>query len=512
MVRNKLSFLPIISGILLGLTWNNLLPAVSLFIAFIPLLFLLDDNNSGTHRIFIQSFLAFFIFHLIAVWWIYKSGFWGFIAVISINSFLMAGVLSLSYFSKQIFGKFAGYWALTAYWLSFEYLHYSWDLQWPFMNLGNWFGQIPALIQWYEYSGVLGGTLWVLLINIFIYELFLSIKRKHFKSIFINGVFLLFIIIFPLLWSNSLLHKKIQRGKTLQALIIQPNINPYTEKYDKSLFQKQINAQVYTAENNLDTTVDLLIFPETSLPLYLNRDSLNRNKIIKHLQRLSMHYPRLSVIAGIYTYKIDKYDTLYYNTAIFIDKNKSFVLHDKSKLVPGVERTPFIRFLNFFPDWNADYGGINSSLQIAEEQTTFETKDFKIAVLICYESVFGNYSAQFAKKDANIIAVITNDAWWGNTAAYGQILMHSRLRAIESRRQIIRVANTGISALINEKGVLVKSLPLNEKSALKLTAQTNNRLTFYVKNGDIIGRIAVFTSIILLLASYVRKKKEKYKV
>ncbi len=494
------------SGLLFALTWNNILPAVSLFVAFIPLLYLLNYKKTDTHSLFISSFSAFFIWHLFTVWWIYKSSIPGFISVITINSFFMAMILVLANFVKRVYGKFAGYWAFAVFWLSFENIHYYWDLQWPFMNLGNWLGQVPVWIQWYEYTGVSGGTLWILLVNIFLLESYMAFREENSKSIIINLVITLFLLLFPTGTSFSLFPQKCGSNPEFNALIIQPNINPYTEKYNTNLFKKQITEQLQMAETNLDSSIRLLIFPETSLPLYLNKNNLKNNPVLNSLKRLSEKYPKLSVIAGIYTYRITGSDTLYYNTAIFINKDGNYTMHDKSKLVPGVERTPFIRFLNVFKNMNVNFGGINASLHTNNEQTVFANKDLKIAPLICYESVFGTYTTQFVENGANILAVITNDAWWGDTPAYEQILMHSKLRAIETRRQVIRAANTGISGLIDEKGKLTGQLPLNQKSVLKIKIKTNIRTTFFVAHGDIISRISIFTAIILLLASFVKKK------
>ncbi|MCF6241830.1 MAG: apolipoprotein N-acyltransferase, partial [Bacteroidales bacterium] len=495
------------SGLLLGTVWNNLLPVAGLFVGFIPLLYLIEKKKVSAGAMLKYAFVSFFIFHLCTVWWIAKSGISGFLSVISINSFLMASAVALAVYTRKIFGKFAGYWALVIYWLSFEYIHYTWDLQWPFMNLGNWLGQLPAIIQWYEYTGVLGGTLWILSVNIFLLDFFLSLRERKRESLFINSVFLIVIIAFPLYFSNLLMSIEKTGKQNGKALIVQPNINPYTEKYNKSLFDKQISKQLQSAKNNLDSSINLLIFPETSFPIYLNRNKLAENPVLNELKNLTFYYPNLQVIAGIYTYTIIGNDTLYYNTAVFINKNQKIIIHDKSKLVPGVERTPFIRFLNIFKDINVDYGGINASLNTTETQNLFTAGKFQIAPLICYESVFGNYAADFVKKGADIIVVITNDAWWGNTPAYRQIMMHSCLRAIETRRQVIRVGNTGISGLINEKGAVIEQIPIEEETVLKVNFSTNKKQSFYVLHGDIIGRLAAFMSVILILATYVRDKK-----
>ena len=104
---------------------------------------------------------------------------------------------------------------------------------------------------------------------------------------------------------------------------------------------------------------------------------------------------------------------------------------------------------------------------------------------------------------------MTNDAWWGNTPAYNQILMHSKLRAIETRRTVTRSANTGISCLINKNGAIKNTLPKNKKAVLPVLAKKSNAITFYVKNGDFIGRFSVYVSTIILFLfgiSFIKNK------
>ena len=104
-----------------------------------------------------------------------------------------------------------------------------------------------------------------------------------------------------------------------------------------------------------------------------------------------------------------------------------------------------------------------------KERTVFKhkTENLKVGPIICYESIYGSFVTEYIRKGADFLAIITNDAWWGNTAGHRQLLSYSRLRAIENRRSIVRSANTGISAIINRKGELINYLPYNHEGLLR---------------------------------------------
>lgn len=487
------------SGILFALSWNTYFPAVSLFLALIPLLYLQKYLKPGFIEYFNTSLLAFVLFHLGTVLWIYKSSILGFVAVITLNSLFMASVMGLFYIVSTKWNKYLAYLSLVVFWLSFEFLHYHWEISWPFMNFGNWLGQIPEWIQWYEYTGVSGGTLWILLVNILLFmsgDLFFQNKKIVGGIMIISCIFLL---VFPITISYQLFPEPLENNKKVSVLIVQPNINPYTEKYNSSLFEKQIVEQIQMAEENINSKTQLIIFPEASFPLYLNKDSLFANDNINEITRLTKLNKGAGIIFGLYTYKIDEYDTLYSNTAVYLNSEADYSLYNKSKLVPAVEKTPFASYFQFLKDLNVDFGGITSSLGVSDSRNVFVTKDVNIAPVICYESVYGEFVAEFVKNGAEIITVITNDAWWGNTPAYDQILMHSCLRAIETSRSVIRSANTGVSCLIDKYGAIKNVLPINEKLVLSVLAEKDNEITFYVKNGDFIGRFAVYVSVVILL-------------
>lgn len=491
----------LISGTLFVLAWNPFVKAFSLFFAFIPLLFLFENKQLAGSKVFNLSFFAFILFHLGTVWWLSNSSFPGFLIIISLNSLVMASVIWLSFLTYKQFGNSVGLISFVIYWLSFEYIHYRWELSWPFMNLGNWLGQTTEIIQWYEYTGVLGGTLWILLVNV---SMFLFVKLLINKKIKLSIVsFFISIVIFlvPIILSKRICNSYIENGTEVKMKIIQPNINPYKEKYNSKLFKQQIGNQIELAKQNDTSQIDCYLFPESSFPVYLNEDSINTEKLIQQLDSQLISNRKTSVLGGLYSFRIVNKDTLFYNTAFMLNSN--IETYHKSKLVIGVEKMPFQDYLQFLKKWNLDFGGYSSSLTTDDKRKVFYSSDssLQIAPIICFESVYGQFVSEFIKSGATCIVVITNDGWWGDTPGYKQHLMHSQLRAIETRKSVARSANTGVSCFINQTGQIVKQSKAWDANYLTASLLANHTLTFYTRNGDFIGKIALSSSLLILIYS-----------
>jgi apolipoprotein N-acyltransferase len=168
--------------------------------------------------------------------------------------------------------------------------------------------------------------------------------------------------------------------------------------------------------------------------------------------------------------------------------------------VNGVEKIPFMKYLGFLREIFIDLGGASGSLGSQDEASVFVSHDgTKIAPVICYESVFGEYLTSYIKKGAGLIFIITNDGWWKNTPGYKQHISFARLRAIETRRSIARSANTGISCFINQRGDIIQPTAWWTATAIKGQLNVNDEMSFYVKYGDFIARISLFISIMLVL-------------
>lgn len=509
--------LSLLSAALLIIGWPPLPTAFLLFIALVPLLLIREklDQDSKKHKKFwLWSWFTLFLFNTGTTWWVWNASPSGTVMMLVCNSLIMSLPFLAYSQTKEIYPRLAGL-SLIAYYLLFEYWHFNWSAAWPWLTFGKGLASIPSFIQWYEYTGELGGTLLIILIN---YMILRVIVNKQYKKVYIPlSVLLLMGIISYSLSPFIDLSKNI---KTLECVISQPNIDPYTEKFgdgDGYLYPEiQIDFALEPAESLITPNTDILLFPETAIVGYNKESELKDNFLFQPLKKMT-DTGKLCIIAGSESFEVypDKekpsitarYDSSinkwfdFFNSGMNIKKGEVREIYHKSKLVPGVEKMPFA----FLEKLSINLGGTSGSLGVSDKPINFEinTGD-KVAPLICYESVFGDYTNEFVREGATILAVMTNDGWWKETPGYKQHLMYGALRCIETRREMIRSANTGISAHINQYGKILKQTKYKERTAFTCKAIPNREITFYVKYGNILGKTSIL-SLLLILGTLVRK-------
>ena len=189
-----------------------------------------------------------------------------------------------------------------------------------------------------------------------------------------------------------------------------------------------------------------------------------------------------------------------------IDGTARTEIFHKSKLVVAVEMTPYPAIFCKIDDL---LGGVMGRCIGQDEITLLNVQGtdgqiIPIGSAVCYESVYGEYYTDYIRKGAKAMAIITNDAWWGDTPGYRQHLSYASLRAIETRRAIARCANTGISAIISPSGRIFQPTPWWEAAVIKGRIPLRDDITFFVSHGDITGRVCTFLFLMLLMAMGVR--------
>ena len=510
----------------MSLAWHHVLfPAAWLiFIAFVPL-FIIEKRVNKAWSFFGYSYLSFFIFNLTTTWWIYFASFFGAAMAIILNSLFMALVGYFYYLIKNNTAGRENHWIFIFLWITFEYLHLDWDLSWPWLTLGNVFAENHTWVQWYEYTGILGGSLWVLLINILIFKTldsYLLVKQNLFLK---NVLAVLLFLLLPIFLGKYLYNNYQEEGIPSEIVVIQPNFDPYNEKFVTSPLE-QLERMVALAKQQISEKTEYIVLPETALPQGISENELDENYDIKFLKNFLEDYPNIEIVTGISSYKFYEsdfpptptarrtrnpgvyYDS--YNTAMQLNTD-NIELYHKSKLVPGVELMPFPAVFKYLENFAIDLGGASGSLGADKERRVFthQSKQHKIAPVICYESIYGEFVGEYMHKGANAIFIITNDGWWDDTPGYKQHLSYARLRAIETRKSIARSANTGISAFVNQKGDISQATDWWVQDAIKADVLMNDKTTFYTQYGDFIGRVFSMISFLLLfwwLSSILKKK------
>ena len=513
-----------LTGLLLYAAWPESPLTPVIFIAFVPLLWL-ERQGTRAVQFFGWAYLSMLIWNIGATWWVWNSTGPGAVAAILANSLLMCIPWVLFHWVHKRMGHAFGYCALVVFWLSFEYFHLSnWGLSWPWLTIGNVFASHPGWVQWYEYTGISGGGLWIWLMNILLFLLlwdFVQHKRLGRRKALIAAL----LLIIPLVGSRILTPAPpgqdygsdktfaTDKAPTPDIVIVQPNIDPY-EKVETGTFDAQLQKLIRLSDSAVDSSTTLVIWPETALENGgFDEDHLKDNYFLNPLWDFLQRHPRINLLTGIDSYRFfnDKHSpTAFkipqsnkyvetYNAAAILDSGGLVRIYHKTMLVPGVETLP--PFLHILDSWFEKFGGSTGSYTGQPNRIALPTTDnlYHIAPAVCYESIYGEFMSRYVHNGADIIAIITNDGWWGNTPGHRQHRDYARLRAIETRRWIVRSANTGISCVIDPVGNILQSLPWDQAGTIRTSVPPEHEMTFYARFGDVISKIAILLTALLFV-------------
>ncbi|MCP1300649.1 apolipoprotein N-acyltransferase [Chryseobacterium sp. S0630] len=542
----KYVLLTLISAMLLSVSWPTYGVPFFIFFALVPLLMMehgiskFSDYKRKSWMVFGLSYLCFIIWNVVTTGWLYGSknpdGSHSLMAVlfpVLVNSLLYSLVFQCYHWYKNAQGTYWGLGFLIAIWMSFEKFHLGWELTWPWLNLGNVFSDYPKLIQWYDTLGATGGSFWILLINVLIFYTVRTWEagRKR-KDLIKNSAIIGALIALPMIISvikyNNFDEKPIGQ---VNVLMLQPDLDPYAEKYSKDSLTIEQDL-LALAEKNSTGKIDYYIAPETALPGRgsISETAFEKSLLLNNIKGFLSNHPGSVFATGISSHRFfynpaDLPKEAYqinsgvwvssYNTAIQLVPNQKVQAYHKGKLVPGVEIFPYMNVLKpLLGDAMLNLGGTVASLGTDKERVAFSNpyNKGKLAPIICYESIYGEFVTDYVKKGANFLGIMTNDSWWGVTEGHKQLLSYAKLRAIETRREIARAANSGISAHINAKGEITADTFYGDQTALFAKVNLYDSMTFYTRAGDLLSRFSIFALGFLLfyyLIEWFKKKTKK---
>ena len=514
-------FLALTSGLLLGVPW--IIPSFFflIFIAWVPFFQLEKNlhNNRNRYALLNYVFPGFFLWNLLGAWWVMQAQWLGAILIFLANSLLQALVFwSASRVRSSL--KIPLIIPFLFIWLGYEYFHNIWDLAWPWFNLGNALVTAPKLIQWVEFTGVRGGSLWIILVNFAVFKAYESYQNRRFRIMVPVALGILLLLLVPAFFSYQM-YRNFQKGEeSVKIALIQPNLDPYTEKFVPEKQARHLEEFFKTADNILDDDTQYLLGPETLIVQQIDEENPSASPYYRQLVDFQEKHPGLNCLLGVHSYrKLDSHippgsrfnreKGFYYeafNTALFLAPGADPQFYHKTKLVPIFERMPFVQYLSFLGKFSLELGGYNGTYSNRPESTNFESPDGSMSILpiLCFESVFGPYCAQNLTEKKGFICMITNDGWWKNTSGYRHHYNFSPIRAIECRRDLVRVANTGISAIIDARGMVMTQTPWWEKATLKGEVHLRKGRTFFARHGDWLGRISLALGVFLTIGSILR--------
>ena len=513
-MRRKLLYVAL-SVLLLSVGWLGV-SGFTLLVALVPLLFISDsysDSKRDWWRMAGWASLTFALWNVATVWWVWIATPIGPIAATIVSTFWnMVAFMLYHYVSKRA-PKSVAYTVLAAAWVATEYLYIHTDvLSFPWLVVGNGFSGSTWAVQWYEYTGVLGGSLWVLLSNIAIFEA-LKQRTAWTKVRAAMTVLVPIVVSLVIYWSYE------PQSECVKAAVLQPNVDCYAEKFAGTERTQMQNLTDLVSQVPADAKI--VVLPETALPDIVDDDEPQLSASVQSIGRtLAEHSPEAMAAVGASTVKYyelgDKIsDTArqimggycdIYNSAVAINGDSAENIHHKMRLVIGVETMPW-----WFSSLSEliNLGGVTGQLGRNDEATVFEKGGVKAGPAICYEGLYGDWFARFVREGADVMLVMSNDGWWGNTPGHKRLFDFCRLRAIETRRAIARSANTGVSGFITSRGDVEQRLDWDQRGVLTQDIELSDRETAYVKYGDWVGRMGLLLTLlgVLYFSAYrVRRK------
>ena len=378
-------------------------------------------------------------------------------------------------------------------------------------------------MQWYEYTGVYGGTIWIWILNIFLFLIYIGLKEAPDQKLRLRliSAFVLLLVL-PLTFSLYRYYTYREHPNPSNIVVAQPDIDPYAKE---TTFPPKLQLDILThlSDSLGQPNTEFFLWPETAIPEAINEDNIRTNALFLKAQHFLNKYKNGNLITGAETYKVYNTDATVtampidpqgnqfadnFNTAVNIENSARVQFYHKSKLVPGAEFLPFSSALSFLKPVFEHLGGATGGYAGQKSPGVFYSQSgIGVDPVICFDSIWGEWVAKSVRQGAQFIAVITNDGWWENTSGKDQHLDYAKLRAIETRRWVCRSANTGISAFINQRGDVVQHSKWWVRTALKQDINLNSDLTLYVRYGDYLAKTGSLLAVLIIVFIGYRTRK-----
>ncbi|MBP7652403.1 apolipoprotein N-acyltransferase [Candidatus Dependentiae bacterium] len=514
MLKIKISYAAV-SAVLLFLSFPPFDLTWLSFVSLVPLIIALEDSSYGQIAVISCVFTTIFVLGILT--WIYIYHIIALPGIIIIfNIYFLIMFLTYAFIIRRLY--YIDIFIFPIVWTSLEYFRSNGYFGFPWGVLGYTQYKFIQFIQASDITGVFGISFVICLINSIIAYLILSHLKNN--RLIIQSVVIILLIFLILLYGFDKIedYKSASLEKQISVGFVQPNFSPYY-----MLWSEQRNKIIPKIINSIDKLLlnkpDLIILSETIILddlFFYNPVSGNlewKNFQWKYMLSKNAYASGSSIFFGTQTYKPNSRNGFdYFNTAILLSPaGKIIDYYNKIHLVPFGEITPFYNKYDFVKK-------IADSLQCGnftpgDKITVMDNVEYKIAPMICYESIFHDLSRKFAKSGADFFINITNDAWTNSIQAHQQHFAMNVFTAVQNHLPILRCGNSGISGIISGIGeIIYSSSPLtNEEILLNFTYYPEKKGSFYMRYGDIFSNtVIILLGLILFISIFFPKKTEEY--
>ncbi|WP_457575521.1 apolipoprotein N-acyltransferase [Desulfomarina sp.] len=484
-----------------------------LFLALVPFLLSVADRTVSMKQVRRYGFVCGFLHFILLLYWIiivlgrYGGLHWS-IAVGALVLFAsyMALYFVLFAVSARIvmtaFSPLVALWFLPTLWVGFDWLKGVAFTGIPWMDLGYGLWSAPLFIQSADIFGHHGITWLILFINCLVALPAAGRCRPiDFRSILVSGLLVVLVASGYSFFRRVAVEDSLAvESSSIRTGIVQGNIDQ-SMKWSTTARIATIDKYTELSRTLLRTSQpELLVWPETALPFYPVS-----GKYMGALKELTSGGAAL--LTGAPWYEIVDYGRKkihYFNSALLLDdRGKISGKYYKSHLVPFGEYVPLKKFLPFLAPLVENTGDFSAG----KIERPLAWKQGRIGVLICFESVFPELTRKWVMAGANMLVNLTNDAWYGKSSAPHQSLAMAVLRAVESRRSVVRAANTGISAFISPLGEVAGESGLFRPYGHVDDVQLREEKTFWARYGYLFGPFCLVAGCLAVLSGKTRLRK-----
>jgi apolipoprotein N-acyltransferase len=396
-------------------------------------------------------------------------------------------------------------------WTAVEWLRTYFPIGFPWNLLGYAAYQNLTLIQFAEFTGVYGVSALIVLFNVVVYVVFFRRESARTQGIGLGALSALIVVawVFGTLRIDGL--ERERPKESLKFAMVQGNI-PQSIKWDPHFLESSFGVYVQQTEEAARLGADLIIWPEAAAAFFFQpteqypsafaEDAPYRQRLLQLAADIRdpilFGAPALGEVDGRLGF---------YNRAYLVsDAGAVAAWYDKIQLVPFGEYVPLRSLLGYFVNRVVEGFG---DMFAGDRQTIFDLKGARLGVLICYESIFPNLSRMAVNRGADILVNITNDAWYGESSAPYQLLAMAAMRAVETKVPVVRVANTGISAVIEPTGKIVARTPLFKRGTEIERVYWQPRRTIYTAVGDLFAEMCFALAAVALIFGYFRPRRDE---
>ena len=499
--------LPVVSGILLTLSFPKAAIGLLAWVALIPLFYSIRDK--GPRQSFIQGLVAGLAYYLTSIYWVINT-MHNYGGLPYAASLLLLGALA-AYMALYI-GAFAWLVSLVCRkggiplvvfapvaWVSLELLRNYLFSGFPWDQLGYSQAGFLRVIQVSDITGVYGVSALIVLVNAALADLVVLRMKgsRHSLTRLAGPVAAFAVLACALAYGQYRLSHPPQSTGSLKVALVQGNIEQF-HKWDPAYQDEVTNDYIKLTLKAASEKPDLIIWPETATPYYY--DELDKRARLEEAVRVSCT-PLLTGSPS--SKKLDDGSYVDYNSAYLLDaKGITVGRYDKMHLVPFGEYVPLKKLLPFVSKVVEGIGDFGAGT----DYTVLDSGKGRFGTAICFEVIFPELVRMFPLRGAEFLVSITNDAWFGESAAPYQHFNMSVFRAVENRRALVRAANTGITGIILPSGEVASRTSLFTRLYLMGDVPLVQEKSFYTMHGDLFAYGCVLLTAILAGIAVGRKR------